>query len=147
MSCLTLEDWLLADSEWDVSTLWLTEPGALHSTWVSFLEDGTQWGWYINLQRPLQRTARGVQTMDLMLDVIIEPDLNSWRWKDEDEFQALIDGGLIGPDEARAVRSEALAVIALAEARLPPFSDDWPAWTPDPGWPLPVLGEDEAQAG
>jgi predicted RNA-binding protein associated with RNAse of E/G family len=141
MSCLANEDWVLADSEWDVSTLWLTEPDALHSTWVSFLEDGSHWGWYVNLQRPLQRTPRGVQTMDLMLDVIVEPDLSGWHWKDEDEFAAMIAAGLLGAEEAAAVRQEAFDVIARAESRQPPFSDPWPDWRADPAWPLPALRE------
>ncbi len=141
MSCLAREDWVFVDSAWDVSTLWLIQPGAMHATWVSYLDDGTHWGWYINLQRPFLRTSRGIQTMDLMLDVIIEPDLSSWRWKDEDEFQALIEWGLIDPDEALSVRAEALSVVAKASRREPPFSDPWPSWKPDSDWPLPSLGD------
>jgi predicted RNA-binding protein associated with RNAse of E/G family len=139
MSCLAREDWVLADSEWDVSTLWLTQPDAMHSTWVSFLDDGTQWGWYINLQRRLRRTSRGIQTMDLMLDVLIEPDCSSWRWKDEDEFDAMIEWGLIDAHEAEAVRVEALEVIRRAKAMEPPFCDAWGMWRPDPEWPFPSL--------
>ncbi len=145
MSCLAYEDWVLADSEWDVSTLWLTEWDALHSTWVSFLENGSHWGWYINLQRPLERFSRGVRTMDLMLDVIVEPDLASWRWKDEDEFQAMLDWGLLDAVEAAEVRAEAARVIKRAQMNEPPFSDDWPRWRPNPSWPMPSLSHDEAR--
>ncbi len=138
-SCLAREEWVLVDHVWDVSTLMLMEPGALHATWVSFLASGEQWGWYVNLQRPFARTARGVTTMDLALDVLIAPDCSEWRWKDEDEFQLLIDGGLLDAAEAEAVRSEALRVIARAEAGEPPFSEDWPSYSPDPAWTIPTL--------
>ena len=137
--CLLDEKWVLVDHVWDVSTLMLTEPGALHATWVSFLEDGSHWGWYVNLQRRFTRSDSGITTMDLALDVLIEPDCSEWRWKDEDEFQLLVDGGVLDPSEATAVRDEALRVIARAEAREPPFSEDWPRWRPEPSWPIPTL--------
>ena len=59
--------------------------------WLSFLESGEQWGWYVNFQEPYRRTERGIETMDLALDIIAEPDRSSWRWKDEDEFALLIE--------------------------------------------------------
>jgi predicted RNA-binding protein associated with RNAse of E/G family len=139
MACLAYEDWVLIDHEWDVSTLWLMEPGALHATWVSFLDNGAHWGWYINLQRPFERTSSGVTTMDLMLDVLIAADCREWQWKDEDEFQAMIDWGLIDKHEAGAVRAEAERVIARAEAGESPFSDPWPLWKPEPSWGIPEL--------
>lgn len=140
--CLLKEDWDLVDHEWDVSTLMLMEPGALNATWVSFLENGEHWGWYVNLQRPFVRTETGVTTMDLALDVLIAPDCSEWRWKDEDEFQLLVDAGLLEGDEAAAVRAEALRVIERAQAQESPFSDDWPRWTPDPAWQQPTLPTD-----
>jgi hypothetical protein len=94
-TCLARRDWVLVDHEWDVSTLMLTEDGAMHSVWVSFFDNGDHWGWYVNLQLPIRRTQDAVQTMDLALDVLIAPDRTSWRWKDEDEFQMAIDRNLI----------------------------------------------------
>ena len=142
MTCLAREDWILVERTWDVSTLWLMEPGAMHATWVSFLETGEQWGWYINLQEPFARTPYGVSTMDLMLDVLISPDCSQWTWKDEDEFQAMIDWGLIDRAKADAVRDEALHVIARAERRSKPFDEPWSDWTPEPSWGIPVLPKD-----
>ena len=146
MSCLANEDWVFTDSEWGVSTLWLTEWESQHSVWVSFLDDGSHWGWYINMQRPLRRTARGVTTMDLMLDIIIEPDLSGWHWKDEDEFQAMLDWGLLSSVEAAGIRAEAARVIERAMAAEPPFRDPWPMWTPDPTWSFPALTAHEIDA-
>ncbi|MEX2245783.1 MAG: DUF402 domain-containing protein [Dehalococcoidia bacterium] len=138
MESLTLCDWVLADREWDVSSLWLMEAGAHHAVWVSWREGGEHYGWYINLQEPFRRTARGFQWMDLMLDVIVEPD-RRWHWKDEDDFQGMIGHNLIDDAKARAVRAEAESVIRRLEANASPFCDPWPDWRPDPAWRSPLL--------
>jgi protein associated with RNAse G/E len=39
-------------------------------------------GWYVNLQCPFRRTEVGIEAMDLMLDVVVDPD-GTWRWKDD----------------------------------------------------------------
>ena len=94
-------DWVHGDHVWDVSTLWLVRPGDWHSVWVSWLESGAHFGWYINLQQPYRRTELGIEAMDLMLDVVAEPDL-TWRWKDEDEFDELLARGVF--DTATGLR-------------------------------------------
>jgi protein associated with RNAse G/E len=131
-------DWVLENHEWDVSTLWLLEPRASHAVWVSFLPDGRHLGWYVNLQEPYRRTSRGIQAMDMMLDIVVAPD-RSWRWKDEDEFQAVIDAGLYTPTAALAVRAEAASVVRRIENRLAPFDEPWPEWRPSSQWSIPRL--------
>ena len=42
--------------------------------------------WYANFERPFQRTPIGIDTFDLLLDLVIEPD-SSYRWKDEGEYR------------------------------------------------------------
>ncbi len=81
-----------------------------------------------------------------MLDVIVEPDLSDWHWKDEDEFQAMLDWGLLSTSEAAGVRAEADRVIERAMAGEPPFCNPWPLWTPDPAWSLPALLAHEIEA-
>jgi len=78
----------------------------------------------------------------LTADVLIEPDCSAWRWKDEDEFDAMIQWGLIEDREAEAVRFEAAAVIRRAENIEPPFCEPWGSWQPDPAWQLPSLPPD-----
>jgi hypothetical protein len=111
----------------------------MHSVWVSWLDSGEHWGWYVNLQEPFRRAGNTLETMDLALDVLVEPDTCSWEWKDEDEFQELIDRDLISAGYARSIRDEAERVIRRAEAGEPPFCDAWPSWRPDPSWSLPRL--------
>lgn len=138
---LTRRDWVLADFTWDVSTLVLVRAGDWHAVWVCWDDRGASRGWYVNLQQPFRRTERGLHTMDLMLDILVAPD-RRWRWKDEDEFAALITAGLIDTAEAARVRDEARRVVARVEAHEPPFSEPWHAWRPDPSWSLPQLPAD-----
>jgi predicted RNA-binding protein associated with RNAse of E/G family len=108
------------------------------STWVSWLANGSHLGWYVNLQRPMRRNPLGFDAMDLMLDVVAEPDL-SWRWKDRDEFEQILARGIFEADLGDQVIAEARSVIDDLEHRRPPFDGDWPTWRPDPAWDLPSL--------
>ena len=138
---LTLGDWTFTDLVWDVSTLWLMRPGDWHAVWVSWLESGRHLGWYVNLQEPFRRSPLGFQTMDLMLDVIVERD-RSWRWKDEDELDLLVARGVFDAELGQRLRAEGLAVVARARSGEPPFGEPWPSWHPDPTWSRPELPED-----
>lgn len=124
---LSIGDWVLADFTWDVSTLVLVRPEQWHAVWVSWRETGENWGWYINFQRHMVRTAQAVQTMDLMLDIVVEPD-RRWRWKDEDEFEAVVSSGIIDAKEAMHIHEEASRVIGQIEANEPPFNEPWHHW-------------------
>lgn len=135
---LTRCDWILVDSVWDVSTLWLLREDEWHAVWVSYLDSGEHWGWYINLQEPFRRTKRGIQTMDLMLDILVERD-RSWRWKDEDDFEMLLTRGLLNSITAERVRDEAGKVLQRVERSEPPFDGSWSHWRPDSTWSLPEL--------
>ncbi len=137
-SCLRLGDWVFEDAEWDASTLSLMRPGEWHAQWVSWLDDGTLWGWYANLQEPFRRTGMGYETMDLVLDVLIEPDL-TWRWKDEDELDVFVATGTFSESLAQRVRDEGLRIARRAERNEPPFDEPWPDWRPDPSWRRPEL--------
>jgi hypothetical protein len=136
--CLALGEWAFADTEWQVSTLVLMRPGDWHAVWVSWLDDGAQWGWYVNLQQPFRRTSCGFATMDLALDVLVEND-RTWRWKDEDELDTFVAMGVFDAALAARLRDEGLRVARKAERNEPPFSDPWPDWRPDPSWPPPAL--------
>jgi hypothetical protein len=143
---LARRDWVHVDHEWDMDHLWLLRPGDWHALWVSWV-DGRHIGWYVNLQQPLRRTPLGFEAMDMMLDVVVEPDL-TWRWKDEDEFADLVDRGLVDAATGDRVRREGEAVICRVERRTAPFSEPWPWWRPDPAWARPELpaGWDVVQA-
>jgi protein associated with RNAse G/E len=129
--------WEHMDHVWEVSTLWILRPGEWCATWVSWLPSGEHLGWYVNLQEPYRRTAAGIAAVDLMLDLVVEPD-RRWRWKDQHEFDECIDRGLFDPESANAVRRTAQQAIAAIEAGDDPFTERWTTWAP-PAWPVPVL--------
>ncbi|MFE9745267.1 DUF402 domain-containing protein [Saccharothrix saharensis] len=101
--------------------------------------------WYVNFQRPLRRTAFGFDTFDLLLDLVIAPDLSEWSWKDEDEYAHGRRLGVVGEDDHRAVeraRGQVLAMVANHEG---PFAA-WHSWRSDPSWPPTVLTADALTA-
>jgi hypothetical protein len=76
--------------------------------------------------------------MDLMLDVVVEPDL-TWAWKDDDEFAEILERGIFDQDTGARVRREAEDVIRRIADGDPRFAAPWPSWRPDPAWSPPVL--------
>ncbi|MDA1349034.1 MAG: hypothetical protein O3A47_09240 [Chloroflexi bacterium] len=92
-------------------------------------------------EEPARRTAFGLECMVQELDIVISPDLESWRWKDEDHLAEAQEMGFISERRARDLRAEGLRVISNMEARRPPFDHPWPEWRPDPTWAIPNLPE------
>ena len=137
-TCLVLDEWAFRDTAWDVDTLVLVHEGDWHAVWVSWLDGGEHWGWYVNVQLPCRRTRCGIETMDLVLDVIVDPD-RTWRLKDEDELETFVARGVFDRALAGRIRSQALSLAGRAERNEPPFDEPWPEWRPDPSWTLPVL--------
>jgi hypothetical protein len=95
--------------------------------------------WYVNLQEPLARTPLGFDTVDHLLDVVVELDRSSWRWKDEDELEEGVGAGMFSPADARRFRSWGERARDRVLRGDPPFDRDWSAWRPDPAWPVPEL--------
>ena len=142
----------LANAEWpylsrtwtDTNVLMLTVPGAWHSVWLMW--EAQTWEfrcWYVNLQTPLTRTARGFDTSDKALDVVIAPN-GDHRWKDEDHLERAVDVGWISAADAQRVRSEGERVIERAARGEYPFDGELISWRPDPAWPIPELPADWA---
>ena len=87
----------------------------------------------------MRRTPLGFDSMDHMLDIVIEPDL-SWRWKDEGQLAEAVSIGLVTQAWANEVRRKGERMIERLEARRPPFCDGWETWRPDPELPEDELG-------
>ena len=56
--------------------------------------------WYVNLESLYRRTSLGIDYEDHILDVVIQPDLKSWEWKDADELAEAVSLGLVSQFEA-----------------------------------------------
>jgi len=95
--------------------------------------------WYVNLQDPLTRTPIGFDTVDHALDIVIELDRSSWRWKDAEELAEAVSDGLFTPEEAAGFRAWGERAVERIVAGEPPFDQDWVGWRPDPSWPHPEL--------
>jgi protein associated with RNAse G/E len=110
------------------------------ATWYP---DGQFAHWYVNFQLPMQRWARGYDTLDLVIDIVVAPDW-SWAWKDADPFRTAIQRGIFDPAVEREVKSEAERVEEAIAARSGPFSAKWMGWTAPDHWPSPQLPADFA---
>jgi len=85
-------------------------------------------GWYVNLQAPVVIRRNRFDTTDLALDVVVDPD-GTWRWKDEDELERLVELGGVSERQAAEVRAEGERVIAEA-----PWPTGWEEWRPPAEW-------------
>jgi hypothetical protein len=134
----TVQHWLTGS--WDLGTKVWGQPGKLRLSragepfdiWMSPQTGGrAPEPWYVNLQEPLRRGNAGFVTMDHILDVLVAPDLSSWEWKDEDEFEYAQEVGFLTPDRAATIRETALRIIKDVEAGQPPWNTSWATWTPE----------------
>jgi len=133
-------DWMLKDSQWlGYNRLTMKIPSADYSVEIYYnAADDSMRSWYINLEDPFRRTRLGFDFLDQMLDIVASPDLSTWRWKDEDEFEEAVDLGVLSPTRADALRSEGEKAIGWLQSGKSPFNK-WVNWIPDPSWQLPIL--------
>lgn len=97
--------------------------------------------WYLNVEAPLRRFELGFDTFDHDLDIVVEPDRSSWRWKDEEDVAEGIRLGVYTIEDAARFRREAKRGLRRLLDREPPFDREWRDWRPDPSWPFPELPE------
>ena len=134
--------WVLHDALWlDIGLLRLSIPGESYSVLIFRDSSGAQNEWYINLEEPLERTSIGFDFRDQILDVILTPDLVSWRWEDEDELEEAIDAGIVTKELAAGLYAQGKAVVAELQSRRSVFNA-WEKWRPDSSWRAPVLPQE-----
>jgi predicted RNA-binding protein associated with RNAse of E/G family len=144
---LPLEPWTLRDDALPEDALRLVVPGDAHSVLLIWRERWQLTCWYINLEEPFRPTSIGFDYMDQTLDIVVEPDMSSWRWKDEDEFEDAIAKDIYSPEQARAIRAEGERALKGLLAREPPFDQKWEDWRADPNWERPQIKDGWEQAG
>jgi protein associated with RNAse G/E len=96
--------------------------------------------YYINFQVPFKRRQWGIDTLDLDLDIVIDPDF-SFKWKDEEDYQKAIEHGLFTPEWVQGIENAKPEIFEKLEKRLYPFDGSWLDWKPDPNWEPPKLPE------
>jgi len=136
------KDWEKQNYLWRTNRLLLLlEPREYYSTIYFWNNESNEFlCYYINFQLPFQRSHCGVDTLDLDLDLIINPDF-SYEWKDEDDYQKAIDNGVIIPEWTREIDVAKTEVLAKLEKRQYPYDGSWLNWWPDPDWLPPKLPE------
>lgn len=134
--------WDLMDYEWTGQHhVWASVPGEAYSVWTIWSDPGwSHLNWKVNPESPIKRTAIGFDTTDHVLDVVIGADLNSWAWKDEDEFEEAIKLRLFTSIDSERIRQEALRGTREALTNRREQLLRWAAWRPPAEWELPVLG-------
>ncbi|MEU4221462.1 DUF402 domain-containing protein [Actinoplanes sp. NPDC026623] len=121
----TVVSWFGVDPDFSIHLFTPVDSGASH--------------WYVNFERPVRRTAIGIDTCDLMLDLVADPDLRRWSWKDEDEYAQGRRLGLITDADHRRVSPARERAVALLETRGGPFAQHASRWQVRADWPIPVL--------
>ncbi len=138
---LATGEWDLSPGSWQDTELLLWRPPA---TWFSIYAFYTSAGlrnWYVNFEHPTVRTVDGFDTFDLTVDLVVDPDLTTLTWKDEDEYAHVRRLGIVTDSEHQAVDVARAQVLAMIEERSGPFAeaDAWAEWRWDPAWPTPRL--------
>ena len=134
--------WELAPWRWrETTVLTLSDAVQYYSVELFFGADGALRCWYVNFELPFRRTGIGIDTFDLLLDLVVAPDL-SYAWKDEEEYRHARRLGIVGDGEHARVQQARAQVVELIEQARGPFSGLWRDWAPDPSWPSPRLPRD-----
>jgi len=138
---LTPEKINIADCRWErTDVLFLIVPGDSFSTYLMW-KTGTKKinCWYINLQEPIRRTRIGFDTMDHMLDIVIQPDMTECKWKDDDEFAEAQKVGVYSREKAREIWVEGERAVRLVTTERRSLYEEWRQWESDPEWGIPEL--------
>jgi len=136
------KDWRLAPFLWRTNRLlMLLEPNRFYCIRLAWQEDSNRLlGYYINFQLPFKRSHFGIDTLDLELDIVVDPDF-SFEWKDLDDYKQGITAGIILPEWIDEVETAKIEVLNRLEKRQYPFDGSWLDWMPDPSWSPPALPE------
>lgn len=114
------------------------QPDTMYSVWFFESESGLHDSYYINIEAPLVRTDTGIETSDLVLDVVVAAD-RSYRYKDEDELAFAHQAGLFSDGDVATIRQAASDAVDDVTAWRFPFNAGYEVFQPDPAWPIPSL--------
>ncbi len=133
--------WELADAVWQETELLLWKPPTAWFSVNAFYTSGGLRNWYVNFEHPTRRTTDGFDTFDLTVDLVVDPELTRWEWKDEDEYAHVRRLGIVSDTEHQAVDAARDEVLAMLTERTGAFAhaEQWTAWHWEPTWPTPRL--------
>lgn len=140
----TVRHWLTGWREEPVWSRWsvlvLKPPRGHHAVSLFRDEASGQIGfWYIDLIGPVRRRSFGFDFPEHGLDVMVGPDLSSWKWKDEDELEFGVQRGIYSRPEADELYAEGRRAVDRLMSAERSYFEGWLDWQPDPTWPVPTL--------
>ena len=126
--------WAAHDAWRGPTVLQLRRPGDWYSVWKFFgaAADGYPFrGWYLNLERPVFRTpdGRGIDTDDLELDLVVDPD-GTRHWKDVEQLFSFVAAGRADVPTLLRVLQTAAELTDLLD-RDDRWWAAWDDWTPE----------------
>jgi predicted RNA-binding protein associated with RNAse of E/G family len=140
---ITFRDGWRVQHDWHTHDVVLSiNPNGRHS--ISSFRDaatGTLRFWYVDLVGPVMRRGHLLDVLENGLDVVVEPDLSSWHFKDEDEVEWAVSHGVYSREEADELYAEGRRAVEELRANLSRYAT-WLSWRPDPSWKAPQLPHD-----
>ncbi len=117
----------------------LLEPQKYYATIYFWREDTNQFlCYYINFQLPFWRSECGFDSLDLELDIVIDPE-HKWHWKDEGDYRKGIDSNIILKKWIDEIEIAKLDIFKKIEEQKYPLDGKWLNWKPDINWTTPKL--------
>lgn len=139
-------DWPTATGRhpWDGRTAWVGEgalglhrPGDPYAVWHYWLRPERSFVcWYVNIQVPIHRTAIGIDSMDLELDLLVFPN-REVVVKDKEQVDASARLGRYSMDDAVDIHRVGSDLGARFAAGDRWWDDRWTAWAPSPEMLVP----------
>jgi protein associated with RNAse G/E len=134
------KEWELEQFIWHTNRLLvLLKPQEYYATMHFWQENTEQFlCYYINFQLPFSRSECGFDSLDLELDIVIDPE-HRWCWKDEEDYQHGIDSGIILKEWAAEIELSKPHIFEKMEKQIYPLDGKWLDWKPDSNWTAPKL--------
>lgn len=147
LALMTSGDWDLVAEETTMATLEYIRLGSWVRVKVGWSADfGEFRGWYVNFEMPSVATVLGVDTMDLVLDLVVAPS-GKPAWKDRNDFERAIDARLFPTRLRERLERAARAVLVEISSGRGRFDPAVETWRPDPKWASLPLPRDDVLDG
>ncbi|WGW12139.1 DUF402 domain-containing protein [Saxibacter everestensis] len=114
------------------------QPNTMYSVWCFETRPGIRNLYYVNIELPFTRDVDGIETSDLVLDVIVRPD-RSFHYKDEDELELARHAGMYSDSQIASIREAASDAAQTVRRWAFPFNAGFENFRPDPTWQIPEL--------
>lgn len=96
-----------------------------HGRLIETGDDAQQFSFNCDISTPMERDGLSVFGVDLFMDLLIRRDASSYVVGDEEQFEEMVERGLLSKAEASAARQGLAELLAMLEAkRLVPWLNE-----------------------